>query len=110
MLLETQVRHFDRELDDVRAVIAATLRSLRDTSRVADEGRVVRMTRGDIENRLRECERAWEQATGERLSSADFYERFCAGDFDTRFGTRWATYYEATAAPQALVPPAANAY
>lgn len=67
------------------------------------------MTHGDIENRLREYERAWEQATGEHLSSADFYERFCAGDFDTRFGTRWATYYEATAAQAGAVPPAATA-
>jgi hypothetical protein len=52
----------------------------------------------DLEERLREFERAWEQSTGERLSTAAFYDRFCAGDFDTRFGTRWATYYEATLA------------
>jgi hypothetical protein len=54
--------------------------------------------RPDIEERLREFERAWEQSTGERLSTATFYDRFCAGDFDTRFGSRWATYYEATLA------------
>ena len=50
----------------------------------------------DIEERLREFEHAYEQATGERLTTAAFYDRFCAGDFDTRFGARWATYYEAT--------------
>jgi hypothetical protein len=50
----------------------------------------------DIEQRLREFEHAWEQATGEHLSTAAFYDRFCAGEFDTRFGARWATYYEAT--------------
>jgi hypothetical protein len=52
--------------------------------------------RTDIEERLREFERAYEQATGERLTTAAFYDRFCAGEFDTRFGARWATYYEAT--------------
>lgn len=51
--------------------------------------------RADIAERLREFERAYEQATGERLSTAAFYDRFCAGQFDTRFGARWATYYEA---------------
>jgi DNA-binding LacI/PurR family transcriptional regulator len=52
----------------------------------------------DIEERLREFEQAWEQSTGERLSTAAFYDRFCSGEFDTRFGARWATYYEATLA------------
>lgn len=50
----------------------------------------------DIDVKLREFERAWEQETGEQLSTAAFYDRFCAGDCDTRFGASWATYYEAT--------------
>jgi len=34
-----------------------------------------------------------------RKAATAFYDRFCAGDFDTRFGAaRWATYYEATLA------------
>jgi hypothetical protein len=66
----------------------------RSRGRLAGRGR-----RGtDLEERLREFEHAWEQATGERLSTAAFYDRFCAGEFDTRFGARWATYYEATLA------------
>ena len=65
-------------------------------SRTAASGRVARTT--DIEEKLRVFERAWEQETGEQLSTAAFYDRFCAGDFDTRFGARWATYYEATLA------------
>jgi hypothetical protein len=65
--------------------------------RLLDRSRVAGTTnRTDIEERLREFERAWEQSTGERLSTAAFYDRFCAGEFDTRFGSRWATYYEAT--------------
>jgi hypothetical protein len=50
---------------------------------------------------LREFEQAWEESTGEHLSTAAFYDRFCAGEFDTRFGARWATYYEATLAQPA---------
>jgi aromatic ring hydroxylase len=69
--------------------------------RLLDRSRASRRTRKtDIQERLREFELAWEQSTGERLSTAAFYDRFCAGDsdFDTRFGARWATYYEATLA------------
>jgi hypothetical protein len=36
--------------------------------------------------------------SGSGLTTAAFYDRFCAGDFDTRFGVRWATYFEATLA------------
>jgi hypothetical protein len=65
-------------------------------SRAAAARRTPRTT--DIEERLREFEEAWEKSTGERLSTAAFYDRFCSGEFDTRFGARWATYYEATLA------------
>jgi hypothetical protein len=72
------------------------LRLVERSSRAVAIGRSIRTP--DLEERLREFERTWEQSTGERLSTAAFYDRFCAGDFDTRFGARWATYYEATLA------------
>jgi hypothetical protein len=75
------------------AALTDILLRLLDRSRVAALGKANGPT--DIEERLREFERAWEQSTGERLSTAAFYDRFCAGEFDTRFGARWATYYEA---------------
>jgi hypothetical protein len=49
---------------------------------------------GDIEERLRKFERAWERETGERLTTATFYDRFCAGEFDTKLGESWAECYE----------------
>jgi hypothetical protein len=49
---------------------------------------------GDIEERLREFERAWERETGERVTTAAFYDRFCAGEFDTKLGKSWAECYE----------------
>jgi hypothetical protein len=76
------------------AALTDILLRLLDRSRAAAVGKADRTT--DIQERLREFERAWEQSTGERLSTAAFYDRFCAGEFDTRFGARWATYYEAT--------------
>jgi hypothetical protein len=63
--------------------------------RAAAIGKVIRMPHTVMESRLRVCEGAWEQITGEQLSTAAFYDRFCAGDVDTRFGARWAKYYEA---------------
>jgi hypothetical protein len=66
---------------------------LLDTCRAAS-GWATRKT--DIEGKLREFERAWEQETGEHLSTAAFYDRFCAGDFNTPLGERWASQYEAT--------------
>jgi hypothetical protein len=79
------------------AALTDILLRIAERSRAAASAR--RPTRiTDLEERLREFEHAWEQATGERLSTAAFYDRFCAGEFDTRFGARWATYYEATLA------------
>jgi hypothetical protein len=92
----------------VGAAVTDILLRLLERSRVAAVGRATR-TKTDIEDRLREFERAWEQSTGEHLSTAAFYDRFCAGDFDTRFGARWATYYEATLARPRTVPPSASA-
>jgi hypothetical protein len=78
------------------AALTDILLRLLERSRIAVIGKAHRIT--NIEERLREFERAWEQSTGERLSTAAFYDRFCSGDFDTRFGARWATCYEATLA------------
>ena len=78
------------------AALTDILLRLFDRSRAAATRGASRMT--DIEERLREFEHAWEKGTGERLSTAAFYDRFCSGEFDTRFGARWATYYEATLA------------
>jgi hypothetical protein len=76
------------------AAVTDILIRLLATSRAAANGRGNRTS--DIQERLREFEHAYEEATGERLSTAAFYDRFCSGEFDTRFGARWATYYEAT--------------
>jgi hypothetical protein len=78
----------------VAAGLTDLLLRLVEASRAAATRRIA--PRDDIAERLREFEEAYEQATGERLSTAAFYDRFCAGEFDTRFGARWATYYEAT--------------
>jgi hypothetical protein len=84
------------------AALTDILLRLVDRSRAAASERATRTT--DIEEKLRAFERAWEQETGEQLSTAAFYDRFCAGDCDSRFGARWATHYEAT-----LARPAAGA-
>ena len=76
------------------AALTDVLLRLLKVSRRAATFRTARGT--DIQERLHEFERAYEESTGERLSTAAFYDRFCAGEFDTRFGARWATYYEAT--------------
>lgn len=76
------------------AALTDILLRLVNASRAGTARRTRRPT--DIEEQLREFEQAYEQATGERLTTAAFYDRFCAGEFDTRFGARWATYYEAT--------------
>lgn len=92
----------------VGVALTDILLKLLDRSRTAAVGRST-PGKSEIEDRLREFERAWEQATGEHLTTAAFYDRFCAGDFDTRFGSRWATYYEATLARQRTVRPSAPA-
>ena len=56
-----------------------------------------RLGREDIEQRLREFERTHARATGEQLSSAAFFDRFKAGEFDSLFGMRWAAHVRALA-------------
>lgn len=70
-------------------------------SRVTAVERAIR-TKANVDDQLREFERAWERTTGEHLTTAAFYDRFRAGHFKTGFGTRWATCYEATIARPAV--------
>ncbi len=56
---------------------------------------IKKLSAEDVDQRLTQYERAYAAATGERLTSDDFYARFTAGEFDDRFGMRWATFYEA---------------
>lgn len=78
------------------AALTVALMRLLGSSRAAPLRRAIRARY--IENRLRRFERAWERATGERLTTAAFYDRFCAGEIDTPFAVRWAKYYEVTLA------------
>jgi hypothetical protein len=50
---------------------------------------------GDVERALRAFEDSWADATGERVSSAEFYDRYRAGLVDSMLAMRWAAYYEA---------------
>ena len=56
----------------------------------ATDVKITRLSKADIERRLREFERTHKIATGEELSSAEFFERFKQGEFDSLFGMRWA--------------------
>lgn len=48
-----------------------------------------------IEEMLREFEDDHFEATGDRLTSAEFYDRYAGGDeVDSRDVVRWASYYE----------------
>jgi hypothetical protein len=49
----------------------------------------------DVEELLRRFEDAWAEQHGERVTSATFYERHCAGEADSMLGMAWASYYEA---------------
>lgn len=39
-------------------------------------------------------EDTWAKRHGERITSAQFYDRYLAGDLDTMFFMAWSTYYE----------------
>jgi hypothetical protein len=83
----------------VGAALTDILLGLLGASRAAASRRfVTRIPESVMESRLRVCEGAWEHITGERLSTPAFYDRFCAGEVNTRFGARWARYYEASLA------------
>ena len=78
------------------AALTVILLRLLDRSRAAPTRRATRASH--TEKRLRKFERAWKRETGEHLTTAAFYDRFCAGEIETRSAARWAKYYEATLA------------
>jgi hypothetical protein len=60
------------------------------------------LERSDLEDLLSAFEDAWAEQTGERLTTAEFYDRYRRGEApDTTFSMSWASYYEiASAASQ----------
>jgi hypothetical protein len=60
---------------------------------------LIRLGRLAIERLLTDFEDRYAEATGERISSATFYERYRAGALDGPFFMRWATYYETSLRP-----------
>jgi hypothetical protein len=50
--------------------------------------------RTELEELLRSFEDAWATSSGERLTSAAFYDSYRAGEIDSLFATSWASYYE----------------
>jgi hypothetical protein len=57
---------------------------------------IARQTLGssELEELLRAFEDAWQERSGERLSSAAFYDRYRAGRLDSLLALSWASYYE----------------
>jgi hypothetical protein len=53
-----------------------------------------RVDPSSLEGILRSFEDAWANRTGERISSAEFYDRYRAGEIDSLLAMNWATYYE----------------
>jgi len=53
-----------------------------------------RVDASSVEAILRSFEDVWAERTGERLSSAEFYDRYRSGDVDSLLAVTWATYYE----------------
>jgi hypothetical protein len=51
--------------------------------------------RAELESMLGMYERAWHDAVGESLTSAEFYERrYLTGEVDSLMAMAWASYYE----------------
>lgn len=53
------------------------------------------LTTDDLQETLRSFEDRWAEDSGERLTSAIFFDRYRCGEFDSMLGMAWATYYEA---------------
>jgi hypothetical protein len=53
-----------------------------------------RLNPAELEELLRAFEDAWHEKSGERLSSAEFYDRYRAGELDSLLALSWASYYE----------------
>jgi hypothetical protein len=56
---------------------------------------IERFERAGLAELLIGFEDRYAETFGERLSSAVFYERYCAGEIDSTFATAWGTFYEA---------------
>lgn len=53
------------------------------------------LDRQGLEDLLRTFEDRWAEHTGERLTSADFYDRYLADEVtDSLFTMAWSSYYE----------------
>jgi hypothetical protein len=59
------------------------------------EASTVCLDRIQLRALLLRLEDSYLESSGERLSSSDFYDRYCSGEFDEPWGMAWATYYEA---------------
>jgi hypothetical protein len=81
--------------DQLAYHVRTLLRKMGSTGRVGGDHVIERLSEQDVRQRLHDFERAHEAATGEYLDSAEFYDRFCTGEFDNTFGARWATCFEA---------------
>ena len=57
---------------------------------------IVRLDRADLIDVLEAFEVEYERATGEALSSEDFYVQYRAGRHDDIFSMAWASYIEAS--------------
>lgn len=58
------------------------------------EDKVRRVGKADLEELLRSFEDTWAESAGERVTSAEFYDRYRRGEIDSMYATAWATYYE----------------
>jgi hypothetical protein len=57
---------------------------------------IKRVDADDLDALLGGFEKAWADShDGDRLTSAEFYERYASGEVDSIFAVSWATYYEA---------------
>lgn len=55
----------------------------------------IKMDRQGLEDLLRSFEDAWADETGERITSAEFYDRYRANDsIDSMLAMAWSSYYE----------------
>src|SRR5919201_2807576 len=54
-----------------------------------------KLDRHDLEDLLRAFENAWARETGERVNSAEFYDRYSVDDtIDSMFTMAWSSYSE----------------
>ncbi len=59
-----------------------------------DEVTIRTLDSDGVEELLRSFEDSWAAQMGERITSAEFYDRYRAGAVDSMFAKAWATYYE----------------